>query len=70
MLGREAVRTDLKPYPFTDDCAHFLNRAPGAYFFLGQGGPMVHQSVYDYNDALLPIAASIFLEIVERRLGA
>ena len=64
VLGADAVLTDLKPYPFTDDFAYMLEQAPGAYMFLGQGGPMVHQTTYDFNDALLPVAASILCGLV------
>ena len=37
--------------------------------FVGQGGPLVHQTVYDFNDAVLPVASSIFARIVDDRLG-
>ncbi len=69
ILGADNVFRDLKPYPFTDDFAYMLAHCPGAYLFLGQGGPMVHQTVYDFNDALLPIAAGVLVRIVEQRLG-
>jgi amidohydrolase len=68
VLGAGAVARDLRPYPFTDDFAYLLQRTPGAYLFLGQGGPMVHQSVYDFDDALAPVAASVLTRIVEQRL--
>lgn len=70
VLGEGAVLRDLKPYPFTDDFAYMLERAPGAYMFLGVGGPMVHQTAYDFNDALLPVAADVFTRLVETRTGA
>jgi len=69
VLGGDKVLRDLKPYPFTDDFAYMLQHAPGAYMFFGQGGPMVHQTVYDFNDAVLPVASSIFARIVEDRLS-
>lgn len=69
VLGADKVLRDLNPYPFTDDFAYMLQHAPGAYMFFGQGGPMVHQTVYDFNDAVLPVASSIFARIVEDRLS-
>ena len=69
VLGVGKVRRDLKPYPFTDDFAYMLQAAPGAYLFLGQGGEMVHRPAYDFNDELLPVAVSVFLQILERRLA-
>jgi len=69
VFGADKVRRDLKPYPFTDDFAYMLQIAPGAYFFVGQGGTMVHQTAYDFNDDLLPNVASVFARIVEAKLS-
>lgn len=68
ILGSDNVRTDIDPYPFADDFALMLDETPGAYFFLGVDGPMCHHPTYDFDDELLPTAASIFVRIVERRL--
>lgn len=70
VLGEGQAHRSLAPYPFTDDFAYMLQAAPGAYMFFGQGGEMVHRPAYDFNDGLLPVAVSIFSEIIERRLGA
>ena len=67
VFGAENVLRGLKPYPFTDDMAYLLAHRPGAYLFLGQGGCMVHQTAYDYNDALLPLAATTLARIAEAR---
>jgi len=69
VFGAGKVHRDLKPYPFTDDFAYMLQIAPGAYFFVGQGGTMVHQTAYDFNDDLLPNVASVFARIVEAKLS-
>ena len=69
VFGADKVHRDLKPYPFTDDFAYMLQIAPGAYFFVGQGGTMVHQTAYDFNDDLLPNVASVFARIVEAKLS-
>ena len=68
VLGHANVIADHAPLPFTDDFAHMLARCPGAYLFIGQDGVMCHHSTYDFDDALLPVAASIFARIVQRRL--
>ncbi len=67
VFGPANVLRDLKPYPFTDDMAYLLAHRPGAYLFLGQGGSMVHQTVYDFNDALLPLAAEALVRIAQAR---
>lgn len=70
IFGADNVLRDLKPYPFTDDMAYLLAHRPGAYLFLGQGGCMVHQTAYDFNDALLPLAAATLIQIAEARTAA
>ncbi|MEM1232731.1 MAG: M20 aminoacylase family protein [Pseudomonadota bacterium] len=56
-----------------EDFSYMLNARPGAYLFLGQGeGPTVHNTRYDFNDAVAPVGASFFARLVERAapLGA
>ncbi len=69
VLGEERVIRDHPPFPFTDDFALLLQKAPGAYLFLGQESQMCHQPAYDFDDGLLPVAASIFATLVRQRLG-
>lgn len=69
VLGESGVIRDHAPFPFTDDFALFLEAAPGAYLFLGQDGVMCHNPAYDFDDALLPVAASILTTLVRQRLG-
>ena len=69
VLGAEGVTRDHPPFPFTDDFALFLQKAPGAYLFLGQDSQMCHHPAYDFDDGLLPVAASIFATLVQQRLG-
>lgn len=69
VLGADKVVRDHPPYPFTDDMALLLQSAPGAYLFLGQDSAMCHNPAYDFDDALLPKAAAIFVEIVRQKLG-
>lgn len=67
--GEDKVFADAGPFPFTDDFALFLEAAPGAYLFLGQESAMCHNPKYDFDDNLLPVAASIFVDIIKNRLG-
>ena len=51
----------------SEDFAYMLAARPGAYLFLGQGASAgLHQSGYDFNDAIAPVGASFFARIVER----
>lgn len=68
--GHDKVSREAGPFPFTDDFAFFLEAAPGAYLFLGQDSAMCHNPGYDFDDNLLPVASSIFVNIVKQRTEA
>lgn len=69
VLGPNKVHTDQPPFPFSDDFSYMLEQCPGAYLFLGQDSAMCHQPNFDFDDALLPVAASIFTGLISKRLG-
>ena len=53
----------------SEDFSDMLKRVPGAYCTLGHGGTVpVHNPAYVFDDAVLPVGASILARIVERRL--
>jgi len=57
----------------SDDFAFMSSEKPGCYFLLGngdgEGSCLVHEPTYDFNDDILPIGASIFARLVERKLA-
>ena len=69
MLGPDQVR--LRPPTMgSEDFAYMLQRVPGCYLFLGngegeEGGCVVHNPNYDFNDAALPIGASYWARLAE-----
>ena len=69
VLGADHVKTDLRPYPFSDDFSYMLEQWPGAYLFLGMDSAMCHHPTFRFDDGLLPVAAAVFDRIVRRRLG-
>lgn len=69
VLGSDNVKTDLRAFPFSDDFSYMLEQWPGAYLFLGMESAMCHHPTFSFDDRLLPVAASVFARIVERRLG-
>jgi amidohydrolase len=69
VLGKGQVTRSMSPLPFTDDFAHLLAAVPGAYLFLGQDSAMCHHPAYDFDDQLLSVAGSIFVAIINDRLG-
>jgi len=57
----------------SEDFAYMLEQRPGAYIQIGngdgEGGCEVHNPGYDFNDAALPLGASLFACLVEKRLA-
>ena len=64
---------DRPPMSFSEDFAHFSAAVPGCFLLLGNGkdgahGQPLHASDYDFNDALLPIGARFWADLVRDRL--
>jgi len=72
VIGAENVANDFPPLLAAEDFAFMTQAVPGAYILFGQGrgpeSPMVHDPAYDFDDALLPVAASCLVRLVERYL--
>jgi hippurate hydrolase len=70
LVGRENVLRDLAPSMGSEDFSYFLQKCPGAYFRLGQGGAekgcALHNSNYDFNDAVIPLGSAMMCALVER----
>ncbi|MBL8571751.1 MAG: amidohydrolase [Phreatobacter sp.] len=55
----------------SEDFSFMLEKVPGAYINIGNGDSApVHNPAYDYNDKLLPYAATLYARLVEKRLAA
>ncbi|WP_127112355.1 amidohydrolase [Shimia sediminis] len=72
--GLETI-PDRQPMSFSEDFAHFSAAVPGCFLLLGNGdtgahGQPLHADDYDFNDALLPIGAGLWAELVRQRLPA
>ncbi|MDD5298798.1 MAG: M20 family metallopeptidase [Rhodocyclaceae bacterium] len=74
VLGQDQVRTDMKPTMGAEDFSFMLREKPGCYVWLGngpgEGGCMLHNPHYDFNDDLIPIGASYWVGLVEHILEA
>ncbi|MEW5942752.1 MAG: M20 aminoacylase family protein [Pseudomonadota bacterium] len=74
VAGRDNVRTDLRPSMGAEDFSFMLQEKPGCYVWLGnglgEGGCMLHNPHYDFNDDILPIGASYWARLVEQVLKA
>jgi hippurate hydrolase len=73
VVGRENVLTDLQPTMGAEDFAFMLQAKPGCYVWIGngpgEGGCMLHNPRYDFNDEVLPIGASYWATLVEQVLA-
>nr|WP_275116173.1 amidohydrolase [Aliiroseovarius subalbicans] len=70
--GCEVIR-DRPPMSFSEDFSLFTAAVPGCFFLLGNGedgpqGQPLHAADYDFNDALLPIGAELWVQLVKDRL--
>ena len=77
-LGEKGVMPNLAPLTGSEDFSFMLQECPGCYLIVGNGegehhhtgGCMVHNPGYDFNDAILPIAASYWVKLVNAYLQA
>lgn len=71
-LGEQWLIPNLQPLQASDDFAIMLNAVPGNYFIVGngvgEGGCMVHNAGYDFNDNLLPVTASYWVQLAQAYL--
>jgi len=72
LVGRDKVVRDLPPSMGSEDFSFMLQARPGAYFRLGQGGAeagcLLHNSSYDFNDAVIPLGSALFCSLAERSM--
>ncbi|MDW5444917.1 M20 aminoacylase family protein [Polaromonas sp. SM01] len=72
LLGADKV-SERQPTMGSEDFAYMLQAVPGAYVRLGNGvgedgGCMVHNPGYDFNDDALPTGAAFWVRLVHARL--
>ena len=74
LVGAERVWRNMTPSMGSEDFSFMLQAKPGAYLRIGQGavngpGPYpLHNSRYDFNDAILPLGAALHASLVEHAL--
>ena len=75
MLGGENVIEEGPTYG-SEDMAYFLQKAPGALFWLGCGHPdrpdpaMLHSPNFDPDESVLPLGVEMWLRLIEAVLGS
>jgi amidohydrolase len=80
VVGSDKVDVNVEPTMGAEDFAFMLQAKPGCYVFIGNGdgdhraaghglGPcQLHNASYDFNDQLLPIGTSYWVQLAERSL--
>lgn len=74
LVGAEQVICETPPLMGSEDFAYMLQVRPGCYLYIGngegsEGGCMVHNPGYDFNDAILPLGASYWVRLAEAYLA-
>jgi hippurate hydrolase len=68
-----SLRRDLAPAMTGEDFAWYLQQRPGTFAWIGngpaEGGRALHNSNFDYNDAILPAASGYFAAVAKQALG-
>ena len=71
IVGEGLAEYDERPQTGSEDFAEMLTVVPGTYLLLGQGeGPALHNPRYDFNDAAIPIGATLLARLAEARASA
>jgi amidohydrolase len=73
LVGAEHVNDRIAPMMGSEDFGWMLDRRPGCYIFLGNGvgndgGCMVHNPHYDFNDEILALGAAYWVELARTLL--
>jgi len=69
LVGAANVRRNMEPSMGSEDFAFMLQEKPGCYLRIGQGTQAnVHNSRYDFNDAILPLGASLHASLAEQSM--
>jgi hippurate hydrolase len=74
LVGSENVVRNLEPSMGSEDFSFMLRERPGAFARLGQGGAelgcFLHNSRYDFNDAVIPLGAGYLAALAEQALSS
>lgn len=70
VVGDENVVTDMESSMAAEDFAFFMKYTKGCYVWIGNGSDSapLHNSRFDFNDDILPIAASFFITVINELL--
>ncbi len=82
IVGEDNVHEDVRPSMGAEDFSFMVKALPGCYVWIGNGdgdhrnqghgaGPcMLHNGSYDFNDELIPLGATYWVELARQWLAA
>lgn len=74
IVGDENIERSPVPSMGSEDFAYMLREKPGSYVWVGngagEGGCMLHNPGYDFNDEIIPIGVTYWSTLVEQTLQA
>lgn len=71
LFGGEAVNRAGAPLMAAEDFSYYLERVPGAYFFMGNGPSAgLHHPAYDFADDAIAPGASVWAALAKASLAA
>ena len=74
-VGRDKVEANTSPLAGAEDFAFMLEKKPGAYIMIGNGGTgeggcqNVHSPLYDFSDEIITTGAAYWMNLVQLELG-
>ena len=75
LVSSDAIKRAMPPSMGAEDFAYLLNACEGAYIWIGNGevsgehgGCMLHNTRYDFNNDILPLGASYWVELTRMLL--
>jgi hippurate hydrolase len=71
LVGAEHTISPFGPVTGSEDFAYYLQHKPGCFLRLGngEGGAMLHNAKYDFNDQNLSVGAAYWTRLVEKFLA-
>ena len=72
IVGEDWIERHCPQLTGSEDFAFMLQQKPGCYAIIGngdgEGGCMIHEPTYDFNDDIIPIGATFFARLAETLL--
>ena len=69
VVGQDKVNPDTPPVMGGEDFSYMLEARPGAFVFVGNGdSASLHNPAYDFNDDLIPVGCTYWVELAEQSL--